>query len=97
MEGSETSLLPQVRRDTVAFSATITACERGGALESHSTHHSAHPRFPYGSVLLRPSEGSRWEDALQLLNVMDRNAVPRDVVTFNAVMSACENLGEHLD
>lgn len=23
--------LPQVRRDTVAFSATITACERGGA------------------------------------------------------------------
>lgn len=27
---------------------------------------------------------------------MDRSAVHRDVVTFNAVMSACENLGEYL-
>lgn len=40
--------------------------------------------------------GSRWEDAVHLLNVMDRSSVQRDVVSFNAVLSACENLGECL-
>lgn len=40
--------------------------------------------------------GSRWPEALSLLDTMQRADVQRDVVAWNAVMSACENLGECL-
>lgn len=42
------------------------------------------------------SAGSRWPEALSLLDTMQRADVQRDVVAWNAVMSACENLGECL-
>ncbi len=43
-----------------------------------------------------PFPGSRWPEALSLLDTMQRVHVQRDVVAWNAVMSACENLGECL-
>ena len=42
------------------------------------------------------SAGSGWPEALSLLDTMQRADVQRDVVAWNAVMSACENLGECL-
>lgn len=42
------------------------------------------------------SAGSRWPEALSLLDTMQRADVQRDVVAWNACMSACENLGECL-
>ncbi|CAK9066209.1 Pentatricopeptide repeat-containing protein At2g31400 [Durusdinium trenchii] len=42
----------------------------------------------------RAWNGSEWEGALLLLSFMELVALQQDVVAFNAVMSACENVGE---
>ncbi|CAJ1415781.1 unnamed protein product [Effrenium voratum] len=94
------ALLSQLRSstlqgDVISYNAAISACGKvaqwewalfllAGLGDSHSADLVSY------NAAIRACEGEQWAWALQLMEEMNSRALRKDVITFNAGMSACE-------
>jgi len=87
-----------VQPDVISYSATISACEKGGkwekALEllSEMENRNVQPDvISYSATISACEKGGKRDKALELLSEMkNRNANP-DVISYNATISACQD------
>ena len=92
---------PIVRPDVYTYTATISACERGGepstSLEVFTRMQArgvAPNTASYNAAIRAAATRELWPVALSLLSDMRADAVPLDLVTYNSVLAACERGGE---
>jgi len=82
--------------DLIAYSAVISACEKGGewrkaaGLMADMLRHSCEPDgIVFNAVVSACEKSAEWLHAIGLLGVMQRMAIATDLVTFSAAISAC--------
>ncbi|CAE8647734.1 unnamed protein product, partial [Polarella glacialis] len=95
--------MPNLRQapDEISFSATISACEKGGQwqlalhLLSEMPEAQAIPNtITYNAAMSACEKAGKWQFALALLDDMPERKVRADEISYNAAISACEKGGE---
>ena len=91
----------RVPRNTITYSATISACEKGGEWQEalrlfNEMDGKRVPRdtITYNATISACEKGGEWQEALRLFNEMDAKRVPRNPITYSATISACEKGGQ---
>jgi len=90
------TLLAKMKMDLIAYSATISACEKCqqwqyALLLFHEIKAGSHvDLITYNSVISACENAGKWQEALELLIEAEDVSLKTTTMTYNVAISACE-------